>query len=121
MSIDGLITFRGSTCTQRRGTRTTNADKSKSLTWADVTTSLKVLIAPMTADVRQKVWGLEKENLFGGRAKHGADLRQDDVLIVTAGAHTGKRFRVAGVLEHTLGGSRHVELALEEARTEVFA
>ena len=119
MSLAGSIALRGSTATVYAALDTAQADGSSGRTYPTNTPGVKVLLEDISAELLRRVFGAETKATLRAYAPLSATIRLDDGLTITAGAHVGERFRVAGRLEFRAGASPHAQLALE-ATTEAF-
>ena len=119
MSLTGAIALRGSTVTVHHAVDTDQADGSSGRTYPTNTPGVKVLLEDISDELVRRVFGPETTATRRGLVALSATIRDDDGIVVTAGKHTGERYRVAKRLEHREGPSPHAELALE-ATTEAF-
>lgn len=114
VSVTALVRRRGSTATHYRGTENRNTDGSKgAMTWASVTSDVRVLLEPVTDVLAQKLWGGSRVIRDRGFVAGDAGVRPGDALVVTAGRRAGTVFRVEEVAEYDHGSRQaHLELAL---------
>jgi hypothetical protein len=94
MSIQGRNATYGSTVTVYRPTEGDDA-----VTWAAVSglTGFKLDLMPVTDEVRRNVFGVDA-NIETMALDHTRTILKKDGLVVTAGTHTGTRWRVASAL-----------------------
>lgn len=122
MSLVAMIRTRGATVTVRRQTEGNQAsDGSAVSSWADASTGVKLLEAHKGAELAQRVFGRETQIDVIGRAERSSGIRQGDVLVITAAGYpevgaAADRYRVTAKVDHAVGGSGHVELALAKAQ-----
>jgi hypothetical protein len=94
MSIAGRNTTFGSTVAVYRPT-----EGDDSVTWAAVSglSAFKLDLMPVTDEVRRDVFGVEA-NVETMALDQTRTVLKGDGIVVTAGTHSGKRFRVASAL-----------------------
>jgi hypothetical protein len=123
MSAATLIRRKGSTVTFYRPTPVTNADGSPGLsTWTLLgTAGEKVWFQPVTNDLAGRIYGAEVEARERGFYAGALTLAPGDGILVTAGRHAGKRFRVEESLAYDGSASGgHQDMPVVET-DEVFA
>lgn len=121
MSIAGVIQRRGERVTIYRGSDATLPDRSTVRVWLLVASAARVVLEDVGAEKIRTIFGADAQGSVQGWAMIATDLREDDGLEVTSGAHAGQRYLVRR--RRALPGSRtaaHQELALE-ATSEDFA
>lgn len=122
MSLDGLMTHRGSTASVYRPTSAKTASGFGKFTWPVTPASSGVagLFEPMTAEMADRVFGPERRARWRGFLPLGTDVQEHDGVKLTAGKYSGKKFQVVGpVIHDTARRSDHLEVALIET-TEAF-
>lgn len=94
MSIQGRNATFGSTVTVYRPT-----EGDDSVTWSAVSglTAFKLDLMPVTDEVRRNVFGADA-NIETMALDHTRTILKGDGIVVTAGTHSGKRFRAASAL-----------------------
>lgn len=98
MSIQGRNATLGSTVTVYRPT-----EGDDSITWSAVSglSSFKLDLMPVTDEIRRNVFGATA-NVETMALDHTRSVLKGDGVVVTAGTHSGERFRVASALQfHT--------------------
>lgn len=112
MSLAGRIAISGSTVTVRRATKTRAKDNSTKQAWKTVCT-LNVLFDIPTSDLLERIFGESPRVELRAFAPFGANIREQDGLIVTEGWKCGQRFQVAKVPDANQGmRSAHLEVGL---------
>jgi hypothetical protein len=94
VSIAGRNATYGSTVTVYRPT-----EGDDSVTWSAVSglTGFKLDLMPVTDEVRRNVFGADA-NIETMALDHTRTVLKGDGIVVTAGTHSGKRFRAASAL-----------------------
>lgn len=113
MSLAGMVRVRGSRCTVKGVTDGFAPDGSVRKTPAIRSTNVPVLLTPVSQRSVQYEWGQEVRADFTGLCEVAAGVQQDDVLLVTAGNHLGRKFTVQRISPpQSLQGVAHNNLWL---------
>jgi hypothetical protein len=95
MSVSTLISARGSTVSVYRPTAAENADGSPAKpSWSLVLSGTKMLFAPVSDQMRGRVYGAASDVRDEGYVAGQPDIRKGDGVVVTAGFRNATRWRV---------------------------
>ena len=104
-----------------RGTDARNTDGSTTRTWASQATGVAMLIEDADETTLVRLFGHETEAHLRAIVPIDQDVRLEDGITVTSGAHTGKRYLVtARKIDPELPAQAYYSLGLSRT-TEVFA
>jgi hypothetical protein len=93
MSIQGRNATYGSTISAYRPT-----EGDDTITWGSpILTGFRLDLMPVTDEIRRNVFGADA-NIETMALDHTRTMLKGDGVVVTAGTHSGKRFRVASAL-----------------------
>jgi len=112
MSLSGLIARRGSIATVHRHVDTRTTDGNSVRTYPTSTRNVGMLIEDISDELVRRVFGAGTKATLRALVPGFSTIAKDDGITITAAAHVGERFRVAGILVHAAGASPHRELAL---------
>jgi hypothetical protein len=94
VSLDGLRQTRGSTATLKRPTKTKKPQGDTGVVWPTIASGIQVLLQELSAGQAQRRFGRETTASALAVFEPTQDVRGDDGLIVTAGPHSGTRWKV---------------------------
>lgn len=120
MSLAGRARIHGCTMTVKRKTRVRALNATSRASWSDALTGIRVTLRESTRNLEQKIFGKELAATYICRAPAGTDIRPDDGMVSTDGAHLGEKFKVLDAVRSE-EGPRHVVVALELTEQESFA
>lgn len=109
MSVAGRNMVIGSTLTVYRSTKTAGTGGQTNVSWAAVLTAVRWELHTLTAEMLEQVFGQGSQVELVAFEDDAATVLLNDGVVVTAGKHAGKKFRV----HRTRLGRKYLEIGLK--------